>query len=102
MATSVFTGLPPVQLHYLKAAYLASLEQLDQKEADLKTQLAALAEVRSKVTGLMRELDQNIDRSERPEAPDVAKAAAVAAVAPESKTVVRRARARPVTKPSPG
>lgn len=100
MATSVFTGLPPVQLHYLKAAYLASLEQLDQKEAELKTQLATLADMRTKVNGLMRELDQSIDRSARPEAADVA---VVAAVAPhEAKTTVRRDRRRPTPKSSPG
>jgi hypothetical protein len=58
---SVFGDLSPAQVHFLKSQYLASLEMLDQEEADLKSQLAGLAKARVKVEELMRDLDQALE-----------------------------------------
>jgi cell shape-determining protein MreC len=58
---SVFTGLGPAQLHYLKSQYVVSLQVLDQTEQTLKAQLEEVERTRGQLQELMRELDGLIE-----------------------------------------
>jgi hypothetical protein len=58
---SVFTGLGPAQLHYLKSQYVVSLQVLDQTEQTLRAQLEEVERTRGQLQGLMRELDGQIE-----------------------------------------
>jgi hypothetical protein len=66
MKDSVFGGLPPAQLTYLKSQYLASLQMLDQSEASLKAQLEAVSQARAQLLKHLKELDQHLEGPARP------------------------------------